>query len=132
MGTNSDTGYGEDIFLEIDPLSVNGNIVIAGSSAVFPLAERIAERFQDEGFRGNVTVDSIGSGAGFERFCVTGETDIANASRPIKDSERESCEAIGRNPIEFRVGTDALSVVVSKDNDFITEVTLEDIASLFA
>ncbi|MCA9971472.1 MAG: substrate-binding domain-containing protein, partial [Anaerolineales bacterium] len=71
----------------VDPLSVSGEVVTAGSSTVFPLAERMAERFQDEGFAGNVTIDSIGSGAGFERFCVAGETDVANASRPIRDSE---------------------------------------------
>ncbi|MEZ4645297.1 MAG: phosphate-binding protein, partial [Chloroflexota bacterium] len=68
----------------VDPLAVSGDVVAAGSSTVFPLAERMAERFQDEGFDGNITIDSIGSGAGFERFCVAGETDISNASRAIK------------------------------------------------
>jgi phosphate transport system substrate-binding protein len=95
------------------------------------LAERMAERFYDEGFSGLITIDSIGSGAGYERFCKTGETDVANASRPIKDSEVESCAAIGRTPIEFRVGTDALAVVVSQQNDFVTDVTLEELALIF-
>ena len=115
----------------VDPLSVRGAIVTAGSSTVFPLTERMAERFQDEGFSGNVTIDSIGSGAGFSRFCVEGESDISNASRPIRESERESCRAIGREPIEFRVGTDALAVVVSTANDFVTDVTMEELALLF-
>ena len=92
----------------------------------------MADRFKDEGFAGNITIDSIGSGAGFERFCVTGETDIANASRAIKDSEVESCPAIGRTPIEFRVGTDALAIVVSSENDFLTDVTLEELAMIFS
>jgi phosphate transport system substrate-binding protein len=78
-----------------------------------------------------ITVDSIGSGAGFERFCVAGETDISNASRAIRDSEIESCAAIGRTPIEFRVGTDALTVAVSTENDFVTDVTLEELAMIF-
>ena len=82
---------------EVNPLEVKGDIVTAGSSTVFPLAEAMAERFKDEGYAGNITIDSIGSGGGFERFCVTGETDIANASRAIKDSEVESCPAIGRD-----------------------------------
>ncbi len=116
----------------VDPLAVSGDIVTAGSSTVFPLSERMAERFIDEGYAGQITVDSIGSGAGFERFCVAGETDISNASRPIKDSEIESCQAIGRNPIEFRVGTDALAVVVSNENDFVTDVTLEELATIFS
>ncbi len=101
---------------EVDPGMLTGNIVAAGSSTVFPLAERMADRFKEEGFtedKGTLTIDSIGSGAGFERFCKTGETDISNASRAIKDSEVENCTAINRTPIEFRVGTDALAVVVS-------------------
>ncbi|MCB0019582.1 MAG: phosphate ABC transporter substrate-binding protein PstS family protein, partial [Anaerolineales bacterium] len=97
-----------------------------------PLAERMAERFTEEGYSGTIALDSIGSGAGFERFCVEGESDIANASRPIRDSEVESCRAIGREPIEFRVGTDALAVVVSAENDFVTDVTTEELALIFS
>ena len=116
----------------INPLEVTGNIVTAGSSTVFPLSERMVERFKDEGFPGNVTVDSIGSGAGFERFCTAGETDVANASRPIRAQEVESCNAIGRQPIEMRVGTDALAVVVSKENTFADDVDLAQLAALFS
>ncbi|MBX3003679.1 MAG: PstS family phosphate ABC transporter substrate-binding protein [Anaerolineales bacterium] len=113
------------------PLAVSGDIITAGSSTVFPLSERMAERFSDEGFSGSITVDSIGSGAGIERFCVAGDTDVANASRGIKESEVASCQGIGREPIEFRVGTDALSIVVSQANDFITDVTTEELALIF-
>jgi len=117
---------------EVNPLEVTGDIVTAGSSTVYPLSEAMAERFEDEGYGGSITIDSIGSGAGFERFCVQGETDVANASRPIKDSEVESCQAIGREPIEFRVGTDALAVVVSQENDFIENATLAELALVFS
>jgi phosphate binding protein len=119
---------------EVNPLAVSGDIIVAGSSTVYPLTERMAERFRDEGYAGNITIDSIGTGAGFERFCKAGESDIANASRPIKDSERENCRAIGREAIEFRVGTDALAVVVNPGNDWIGEegVTLEELAKLFS
>ncbi len=116
----------------VDPLNVTGDIIEAGSSTVFPLAEAIAERFIDEGYSGNITIDSIGSGAGFSRFCEAGETDIANASRPIRDSEVESCQAIDRDPIEFRVGTDALAVVVSSDNDFVTDLTFAELQAIFS
>ncbi|NPV09175.1 MAG: PstS family phosphate ABC transporter substrate-binding protein [Anaerolineae bacterium] len=117
---------------EVNPLEIQGDIITAGSSTVFPLSERMAERFRDEGYTGNVTIDSIGSGAGFERFCRAGETDIANASRRIKDSELEACRSIGRDPIEIRVGTDALAVVVSRENQFVTDVTIEQLALLFS
>jgi len=122
----------------IDPLgmylpdAVSGDIVTAGSSTVFPLSERMSQRFSEEGFTGNLTIDSIGSGAGFERFCVNGETDISNASRAIKTSEAESCRAIGREPLSFRVGTDALAVVVSSENTFATDVTLAELAQIFS
>ncbi|MAU09517.1 MAG: phosphate-binding protein [Anaerolineaceae bacterium] len=116
----------------VDPLDVTGDIVSAGSSTVFPLAERMAEVFRDGGYSGEIAIDEIGSGAGFERFCVAGETDISNASRAIKDSEIESCESIGRTPIEFRVGTDALTVAVSQENDFVEDVTAEELALIFS
>ena len=116
----------------VDPLKVTGDIISAGSSTVYPLSEAVALRFKDEGYKGNITIDSIGSGAGFERFSKTGETDIANASRPIKDSEREQARAIGREPIEFRIGTDALAVVVSRDNKFLSDVSLEQLAKIFS
>ncbi len=116
----------------IDPFEVKGDIVTAGSSTVFPLSEAMAQRFEDEGYEGKITIDSIGSGAGFERFCVEGESDISNASRPIKDAEVESCAAIGRTPIEFRVGTDALAVVVSNENDFVDGLSMEQLAAVYS
>jgi len=116
----------------LNPLVQSGDVVSAGSSTVFPLASRMAERFGDEGFPGTITIDSIGSGAGFERFCETGETDVSNASRPIKDSEAGACEANGRTPLEFRVGTDALAVVVSANNDFVNELSMTELAMVFS
>ena len=116
----------------VDPLEyTDGEIITAGSSTVFPLSERMAELWTDAGGVAP-SIASIGSGAGFERFCVEGETDISNASRAIKDSEVESCQAIGRDPIEFRVGTDALAVTVSAENDFVSDVTLEELAAIFS
>ncbi|MCW5877109.1 MAG: PstS family phosphate ABC transporter substrate-binding protein [Anaerolineales bacterium] len=113
------------------PLNVTGDIITAGSSTVFPLSERMAERFGLEGYSGTVTIESVGSGAGYSRFCEAGDTDIANASRPIRESEIESCRSIGREPIQFYVGTDAVSVVVSSANDFVTDVTVEELALIF-
>ncbi len=123
----------EEIMLDaVDPLEyTEGEIITAGSSTVFPLSEKMAEVWTDAGGVAP-SIASIGSGAGFERFCVEGETDISNASRAIRDTEIESCEAIGRTPIEFRVGTDALAVTVSAENDFATDVTMEELALIFS
>ncbi len=130
--TSAPAAQGDGMLPVVDPLDVTGDIVTAGSSTVFPLSEAMAARFEDEGYGGRITIDSIGSGAGFERFCDQGETDIANASRPVKDSEIESCRSIGREPIEFRVGTDALAVSVSPANTFATDVTFGELATLFS
>ena len=131
---SASTAAPADVLAQYAPDAVSGDIVSAGSSTVFPLSERMKQLFEEEGFTGNLTVDSIGSGAGFERFCKTGETDISNASRAIKDSEKESCAAINRTPVEFQVGIDALAIVVSKDNTFLAngDVTLAELAAIFS
>lgn len=116
---------------DIDPAAVTGNIITAGSSTVYPLSEAVVTLFESEGYTGRVTVESIGTGAGFERFCK-GETDIANASRAIKDSEAETCRSNGIEPVEFRVGTDAMAVVVNPQNDFLTNVTKQELALIFS
>ena len=122
----------EDPLAMYAPDAVSGDIVTAGSSTVFPLTERMKQRFEEEGFTGNLTVDSIGSGAGIERFCVAGETDIANSSRAMRDTEKESCAGIGRTVTEFQVGIDALAVTVSAENDFVTDLTLEELALIYS
>ena len=124
----------EDPMAMYAPDAVSGDIIAAGSSTVFPLAERMKQRFEEEGFTGNITIDSIGSGAGLERFCKTGETDIATASRKIKDEETANCAALSpaRTPIEFQVGIDAIAVVVSSENDFVTDVTKEELAAIYS
>jgi len=116
----------------IDPSKVTGTIVTAGSSTVYPVSEVIASMFKEDGFMGQVTIDSIGSGAGFERFCKTGETDISNASVAIGTKQLDWAKAIGRTPLEFRLGTDALAVVVSKKNTFAKDITQAELALAFS
>ncbi len=116
----------------VDPTKVTGTVITAGSSTVFPVSELIASMFKEDGFKGQITIDSIGSGAGFERFTKTGETDISNASVAIKQSQIDAAKAIGRTPIEFRLGTDALAVVVSKNNKFAQDMTQAEIKAAFS
>jgi len=124
----------EDAMAMYAPDAVSGDIIAAGSSTVFPLADRMKQRFEEEGFGGNLTIDSVGTGAGFERFCKNGETDISNASRPIKDEEKANCAALAtpREPIGFQVGIDALAITVSKENTWLTDVTKEELAKIFS
>jgi phosphate binding protein len=117
---------------EVDPLAVQGNILTAGSSTVFPLARRIADNFRKDGFAGNIEVASVGTGAGFERFCKAGETDISNASARISKAQLEDCAKIKREPVEFYVAIDALAVVVSKQNTFVKNLTKAQLADIFS
>ena len=115
---------------EIDPLDVEGDLSIAGSSTVFPLSRAIYERFIKYGYAGKVKLDRVGSGAGFRLFCEGGKTDISAASRPIKAREVQACAKINRRPIEFHIGTDALAVVINPENKFITNITKEELAAV--
>ncbi len=116
----------------IDPSKVTGTVITAGSSTVYPVSEAIVSMFKEDGFAGQVTIDSIGSGAGFERWAKAGETDIANASVAISATQIDWAKAIGRTPIEFRIGTDALAVVVSKSNTFAKDITQAELKLAFS
>lgn len=118
----------------IDPLDVDPgvDVLIAGSSTVFPLSTAVLSQWIDEGGP-EYAIDSIGSGGGLERFCVEGASDIANSSRSIDEDEVAACtETWGDAPIEVRVGSDALSLVISNGNYFAQELTLEEIATAFS
>ncbi|MFE9642821.1 PstS family phosphate ABC transporter substrate-binding protein [Streptomyces sp. NPDC006365] len=107
-----------------------GNIKVDGSSTVAPLSTAAAQLFQAENSGVKVTVGTSGTGGGFEKFCA-GETDISDASRPIKDEEKAACEKKGIKYEEFTVANDGLSVVVSKDNDFVDCLTVEQLKKIW-
>lgn len=118
----------------IDPLDIDPSVTIgiAGSSTVFPLSTAVMTQWIDEGGP-EYTIESIGSGGGLERFCVEGASDIANASRAIDDEEFAACtDTWGGEPISVRVGSDALSLVISPGNYFAQDLTLEEVATAFS
>ena len=109
---------------------MSGTIEIDGSSTVFPVSQAVAEEFHRENPNVQVNVGVSGTGGGFKRF-TTGETDISDASRPIKDSEREAAVANGIEFIEMRVGTDGLSVMVNPSNDFVDCLTIPELNAIW-
>ncbi|MBN1562471.1 MAG: substrate-binding domain-containing protein [Anaerolineae bacterium] len=115
---------------EVDPLSVTGDIAIAGSSTVEPVTVAMAARFNDDGFMGNIAIAETGTSAGFERFCTEGSTDISNASRAIKSSEVEACAAIGRDILEFHIGTDAIAISV-KAGSYVDQLKRSQLIAIF-
>ena len=106
-----------------------GTIQIDGSSTVAPLSEAAAEGFQEEHKDVNVVVGTSGTGGGFEKFCA-GETDISDASRPIKEKEIEACKAKGITYEQITVANDGLAVVVNKDNP-ITCLTVDQLQKIW-
>lgn len=115
----------------VNPAAVEGKVLVAGSSTVFPLTNRLATRFTEAGYSGEITVANIGTTGGLRQFCVEGKVDIANASRAINTLERAACRGKGLDVAEFRVGTDALVVVVSRENTFLKNVTVEQLQQIF-
>lgn len=110
---------------------LSGRITADGSSTVFPVSEAVAEEFMTEsGGSVQVTVAMSGTGGGFKRFCG-GEVDIANASRPIKDSEREECTKNGVEFIELPVALDGLAVLVNPANTFVQCLTVAELKKIW-
>lgn len=116
----------------INPAEVEGDILISGSSTVFPLTQVIAERFKADGFPGNIEVQSTGTTAGFRAFCVDHENlDIVGASRPVLPTEFAACSANDRPLEDFLVANDGLVIAVNGENDFVTDINQEQLLHLF-
>jgi phosphate transport system substrate-binding protein len=113
------------------PLS--GSVNIDGSSTVYPITEAVAEEFQKANTGVKVTVAFAGTGGGFKKFC-NGETDMNDASRPIKADdagEGVACKAKNIEWLELGIATDALSVVVNKDNTWATCLTTAQLKKMW-
>ncbi len=109
---------------------LSGVIRIDGSSTVAPLSEAAAEQFRKENSDVQVTVGTSGTGGGFEKFC-NGETDISDASRPIKKAEIDACKAKGIAYEEVAVANDGLSVVVNPQNTWAKCLTVEQLKKIW-
>jgi phosphate transport system substrate-binding protein len=113
------------------PLS--GTITIDGSSTVYPITLAVAEDFQKANTGVKVTVAFAGTGGGFKKFC-NGETDMNDASRPIKADdagEGVACKSKNIEYLELGIATDALSVVVNKDNDWAKCLTKDQLKKIW-
>ncbi len=115
----------------INPDGVGGAVTIAGSSTVFPLTARMTEGIQRAGFGGNIVNERVGSTAGYRAFCVDEAADIAVGSRQMNQNEFAACREIGKRPLAFPVGIDALAVVVNPANEFLTNVTTDELRQIF-
>jgi len=123
------------IFSVVLPLStaaqeLEGTIKIDGSSTVYPVTQAMAEEFSYENPRVRVTVGVSGSGGGFAKFNV-GETDLSNASREIKESEAKIAQENGIEFTQFIVGYDGITVAVNPENDWVNDMTVEELKMIW-
>jgi phosphate transport system substrate-binding protein len=108
-----------------------GSIKIDGSSTVYPIAEAVAEEFKKQNPGVDVQVGVSGTGGGFQKFC-RGETDISNASRPVKPTEIDTCKQSSIEFIELPIAYDGLAVVVNPKNTWAASMTVEELKKLWA
>lgn len=113
-----------------EPAKLSGTIKIDGSSTVYPISEGVAEEFMKLHKEVQVTVGFSGTGGGFKKF-TAGETDISDASRPIKDKEKEAAQTNGIEYIEMPIAYDGISVVVNKENNWVDSITVEELKKLW-
>jgi phosphate transport system substrate-binding protein len=113
------------------PVAAQTTVKVDGSSTVFPITEAVAEDFQ-KSKKGavRVTVGISGTGGGFKKFC-RGETDVANASRPILKAEMEECRKAGITYLEMPVAYDALTVVVNPKNAWIKSMSVAELKKIW-
>lgn len=109
---------------------IEGTILVDGSSTVAPITSAVAEEFQKLNPGVRVPVGISGTGGGFKKFCA-GETDITDASRPIKASEVEECNKNGIEYVELPVAFDGLAVIVNPANEFVTCLTVEELKKIW-
>ena len=117
-GDSSGSGSG-------DGKDLKGEAKGEGSSTVAPIVEKLNEKWAKD--HPNATISSgQGTGAGFEKF-IAGETDFSQASRPIKDEEKQKLEDKDIKYKEFKIAQDGVTVAVNKDNDFVKELSKDQL-----
>ncbi|QQS52851.1 MAG: PstS family phosphate ABC transporter substrate-binding protein [Bacteroidota bacterium] len=109
---------------------LSGDIRIDGSSTVYPITEAVAEEFRVEQPDVNVTIGVSGTGGGFKKF-GRNETQISNASRPIKESEIKICEENNIHYLELMVAYDGLAVIINPANDWVDHFTVEELKKIW-
>ncbi len=113
-----------------DTATLSGTIKVDGSSTVFPITEAVAEEFRSVQPKVKVTIGVSGTGGGFKKFS-RGETNLSNASRPIKDKEKAACEENNIKYLELEVAYDGLAVLVHPENDWVDHFTLEELKKIW-
>ncbi|MBD2525718.1 substrate-binding domain-containing protein [Nostoc sp. FACHB-133] len=117
---------------EVNPLELEGTITISGTQVVLPISQAIAQRFIQDGYPSKINLAGIDTVVGFKLFCQEKKIDIVNAVRPITSQESAACAKSGIQPIGFQIATDAVTIVVSSQNNFVPNtLTRDELAKVF-
>ena len=117
-------------FAPVDESGLIGSIRIDGSSTVLPISIAVAEEFRPIAPRVRTSVSARGTSGGMSAF-IMGEIEICDASRPIKDSEREKCAEADIDFIELTIAFDGLAIVANPKNDWCNSLTVEQLRQLW-
>ena len=109
---------------------LKGTIKVDGSSTVYPITEAVAEEFRTVQPRVNVTIGVSGTGGGFKKFS-RGETDLSDASRPIKSKEAKACKENNINYVSLEVAYDGLAVVINPQNTWVKSFTVAELKKIW-
>ncbi|MGA7731662.1 MAG: PstS family phosphate ABC transporter substrate-binding protein [Chloroflexia bacterium] len=110
--------------------NLSGEVVVDGSSTVYPITAAAAEEFNQYAPKVRIPVGVSGTGGGFKKFCA-GETAISDASRPISPSEVELCKGKNIEFIELPVAYDGLAVVVNPKNTWAEYLTVAELKKIW-
>jgi len=103
-------------------------IRVVGSGIVAPVFRALADA---SGVEANLDVEVTGTSNGLQALCA-GETDVANATRPISTEEDAACGANSVDYVELLIGHDILAFIANPENDFLQCLTNENVNSIFA
>jgi phosphate transport system substrate-binding protein len=110
--------------------ALRGNIQVDGSSTVRPIGEAVAKRYGEVQPQVQVDVGGRGTGNGFKRL-IAKEIDFSQASRPVTPNEAKQLAEAGVEFVEVPVAYDGLTVVVHPSNDWVKELTIEQLQKIY-
>lgn len=113
--------------------ALDGEVIIDGSSTIFPITEALAERYiksSDDVKKVKIPISESGTGGGFNKFVIK-ETDISNASRKISSSEKEKAEKNGVSFIEIKIGLDGITNAKHPSNTFVNDLTQAELKKIW-
>jgi ABC-type phosphate transport system substrate-binding protein len=121
----------DNVFPHLNPGTFSQDVKILGSSTVSSLAQHIIDRFKDEGAEGRIEYISTGTSDGIEQLISDKDVALVGTSHALTVDELALFTNSGEEPASFRIGTDAIVVVISQKNKFLYDLSIEELRLAF-